>query len=311
MLLYIFMALLLFGGWKYIVDYLQGAVSELSGQASALQATLQWMQTVAGVSAQTISRLLDAAVAALIDILSTPSLLYAKFAISIVQIGFFIFLSNLLIFSAYWARGALCNWVPPALDREASILLAYYDRIWGNYLAGIGLFAFVLGAFSIVEYWLLGVPYPAVFGILTGLICLLPLIGGFLSGLVVFIPCLLFGSLRFPQLSPLAFAILVTLINDLLCQISYNFIALPIIGKLVKLPYWVVLSGTMLGFAVNSILFAFIVIPVFSTLRVSYTYLLAKILGREPFPDRERPGVRDTGFLSQLLLDEKSVPVSK
>ncbi len=192
------------------------------------------------------------------------------------------------------------------LDREAALLLNFLDRIWGNYLLGISLFAFVLGALSIVEYWLLGVPYPAVFGVLTGLICLLPLIGGFLSGLVVFIPCLLFGSLRFPQLSPLVFAIMVTLINDLLCQISYNFVALPIIGKLVRLPYWVVLSGTMLGFVFNTVLFAFIVIPIFSTLRLFYTYVLAKISCLEPFPNRERPGIREAGFLSQFLLDERS-----
>jgi predicted PurR-regulated permease PerM len=169
----------------------------------------------------------------------------------------------------------------------------------------MAIFAIVLGAGSIVEYWLLGVPYPVVFGVLTGLICLLPLIGGFLSGLIVFIPCLLLGSTRFTTLDPLVFALIVTLINDIITQILYNFVALPIIGKLVKLPYWVTLSGVMMGFAFNNVLFAFLVIPLFSTLRLLYTYVLAKIVGREPFPGLERPTRADSGFLSQLLLDEK------
>ena len=313
MLLYIIMALLLIVGWKYLVDYLQGVISELSTAASALVSVLQEKsgeaaqvkQILAGINTETLARLLEAAVKLLLGIISAPAILYGKFAIVIVNVGFFIFLSNLLVFSAYGARGALRKWVPEALDREAALLLTWLDRIWGNYLAGMGLFAVVLGAASILEYWLLGVPYPVVFGVLTGLISLIPFVGGFLSGLVVFIPCLLLGSTRFTQLDPLTFAIIVALINDILCQVSYNFVALPVIGKLVKLPYWVVLSGVMLGAAFNSILFAFLVIPIFSTLRLLYTYFLAKIVGREPFPGLEKPSGPARGFLSQFLLDKK------
>jgi len=198
------------------------------------------------------------------------------------------------------------KWVPNSLNREFTLLLVWLDRIWGRYLAGMGLFAVVLGVGSILEYWLLGVPYPVIFGVLTGIISLIPFIGGFLSGLIVFIPCLLFGSTRFTGLSPFTFAVIVALINDVICQISYNFVALPIIGKLIKLPYWVVLSGVMLGAAFNSILFAFLVIPVFSTLRLIYTYVLSKIVGREPFPDQETPAEGTQGFLSQFMLGEKA-----
>jgi predicted PurR-regulated permease PerM len=313
MLLYVIMALLLIVGWKYLVDYLQSVITDLSTAASALLSMLQGKtgeaaqvrQTLAGMNTETLAKLLEAAVSLLLGILSAPAIAYGKFASAIVQVGFFIFLSNLLVFSAYGARGALRKWVPDALDREAALLLTWLDRIWGNYLAGMGLFAVVLGAGSIVEYWLLGVPYPAVFGVLTGLISLIPFIGGFLSGFIVFIPCLLLGSTRLTQLDPLAFAIIVALINDVICQVSYNFVALPIIGKLVKLPYWVVLSGVMLGAAFGSILFAFLVIPIFSTLRLVYTYFLAKIVGREPFPGLDKPSDPARGFLSQLLLDEK------
>jgi hypothetical protein len=41
-----------------------------------------------------------------------------------------------------------------------------------------------------------------------------------------------------------------------------------------------------------------------STLRVVYTHFLAKIIGREPFPDFEKPTGLARGFLSQFLLDE-------
>jgi uncharacterized membrane protein len=114
----------------------------------------------------------------------------------------------------------------------------------------------------------------------------------------------LFGSSRFPELSPFVFALGVALVNDILCQVSYNFVALPVIGKLVKLPFWAVLSGVMLGAALNSILFAFLVIPFFSTVRLFGTYLLSKMIGREPFQDQTLSDDAWRGFFSQFLMSE-------
>jgi predicted PurR-regulated permease PerM len=310
--LYIVLALLLFVGWKLTVNYLQGMVTDLSQAATDLLTKLQGtaggsateIQILGPSTTDSIAKLLAGTVKALIGILSAPIITYGRFAFVVVNVGLFVFISNLLIFSGYGARGKLRKWVPDVLDREVTILISYFDRIWGNYLAGMAFFVLLLGAGSIIEFWLLGVPYPVVFGVLTGLICLLPLIGGFLSGLVVFIPCLLLGSTRFTSMDPLVFALLVTLINDIVCTIAYNFGALPVIGKLVKLAYWVTFAGVLLGFAYNNVLLAFLIIPLFSTLRIIYTYFLAKILGREPFPGVEKPAAPAKGFLSQFLLDE-------
>jgi predicted PurR-regulated permease PerM len=316
LILYVVMALLLFIGWRFLVDYLQGMVADLSQAAAALQSSLQASSIGSGFTAQSIGavfveglvKVVEVMVKFLLGMLSSPIISFSRFAIIVVNVGLFVFISNLLIFSAHGARGGLRKWVPEVIDREATILVTYFDRIWGNYLAGMAFFVLLLGAGSIIEYWLLGVPYPVVFGVLTGLICLLPLIGGFLSGLVVFIPCLLLGSTRFTSMDPLVFALIVTLINDIICTIAYNFGALPVIGKLVRLPYWVTFAGVLLGFAFNNILLAFLIIPLFSTMRIVYTYFLAKIIGREPFPGVEKPLGPAKGFLSQFLLDE---PVKK
>ena len=310
--LYVVMALLLFVGWKFLVNYLQGMVTDLSQAANTLITTLQGSsgssapvaQTIGSVATDGLAKVLAAMVKFLLGWLSAPIITYVRFAFVVVNVGLFVFISNLLIFSAHSARGRLRKWVPEVIDREATILITYFDRIWGNYLAGMAFFVLLLGVGSIIEYWLLGVPYPVVFGILTGLICLLPLIGGFLSGLVVFIPCLLLGSTRFTSMDPLVFALIVTLINDIVCTIAYNFGALPVIGKLVRLPYWVTFAGVLLGFAYNNVLLAFLIIPIFSTLRIVYTYILAKIIGHEPFPGLEKPSGPAKGFLSQFLLDE-------
>ncbi len=311
-LLYIVLALLLFIGWKLTANYLQGMITDLSQAATAFLTKLQGTaggsapptQSVAGAASDAVAKLLDLMVRTLLGMLSSPVVTYGRFAIVVVNVGLFVFISNLIIFSGYGARGKLRKWVPDILDREVTILVSYFDRIWGNYLAGMAFLDLLLGTGSINEYWLQGVPYQVVYGVLTGLICLLPLIGGFLSGLVVFIPCLLLGSTRFTTMDPLVFALLVTLVNDIICTVAYNFGALPVIGKLVRLPYWVTFAGVMLGFAFNNVLLAFLIIPLFSTLRVVYTYFLAKIIGHEPFPDLEKPTGPARGFLSQFLLDE-------
>lgn len=310
--IYVVLALLLLLGWRFMVNYLQEMVTNLSQAASALLTRLQGAESsstmnslsVVGVFNDTLAKILSLMVRTLFGMLSFPITAYLRFAIVVVNIGFFIFLSNLLIFSGYGARGQLRKWIPSILDREVTLLTTFFDRIWGNYLAGMAFFVILLGAGSIVEFWLLGVPYPVVMGILTGLICLIPLIGGFLSGLIVFIPCLLLGSARFTTLDPLVFALIVTLVNDIICTVAYNFGALPVIGKLVRLPYWVTLAGVMLGFAFNNILLAFLIIPLFSTIRIVYTYFLAKIIGVEPFPGFEKPAGPATGYLSQFVLDE-------
>ncbi len=312
LVVYVVMALLIFVGWRAVADYLAGATTRLGEAASAListlsagnTATVQAGQSLGSMINQGLVKLLQTGVNILLSILKAPVVGYARFVFVLINVGISVFLSNLLVLSAYTARGRLRAWIPEFLEREARLLISFFDRIWGNYLAGMGIFALVLGVGSIIEFWLLGVPYPWVFGVLTGLICLLPLVGGFLSGLIVFIPCLLLGSSRFPTLDPLAFAVIVALINDVICSVSYNFVALPIIGKLVRLPYWVTLAGVMMGFALNNILFAFLVIPLFSTLRMVYTYVLAKIIGREPFPGRGTPTGPAEGYLSQFLLDE-------
>jgi hypothetical protein len=46
-----------------------------------------------------------------------------------------------------------------------------------------------------------------------------------------------------------------------------------------------VLVGVLVGFAMGSILFAFLVVPILASLRVLVQYVLAKIRLREPFPD--------------------------
>jgi len=128
---YILMAVLLIFGWRYLVDYLQGVIADLSTSGASLLSTLQagaagtgqGGRIIAGINTQTLAQPLKALLSLLLGILGLPIRVYINLAVVIVNVGFFTFLSNLLVFSAYGARGSLKKWIPELFDREAALLL--------------------------------------------------------------------------------------------------------------------------------------------------------------------------------------------
>jgi hypothetical protein len=75
----------------------------------------------------------------------------------------------------------------------------------------------------------------------------------------------------------LAFTVMITAFDVIVTQLAYNFVMLPIIGKAVNLPISVVLVGVLVGFAMGTILFAFLVVPLIATALILVRYVLAKI----------------------------------
>ena len=175
--------------------------------------------------------------------------------------------------------------LPGGYKREIRILRGRLSPLWLRYLGAQLIFGAIIALASLVEYVLLGVPYPILMALLTGIISLIPSIGGILASLVVAVPCLILGSTKLTDMSPLTFTVLVTVINVLITQITYNFILLPILGRAVRLPISIVLVAVLAGFALNSILFAFLVVPVLASFRILIEYIVAKIRRQEPFPD--------------------------
>ena len=196
-----------------------------------------------------------------------------------------LFLSFLIHVDVGAAGLRLPQGLPGGYKREIRILARRLSPLWLRYLGAQLIFGAVLAVGSIVEYTLLGVPYPILMAVLTGIISLIPSVGGLLASLIVAVPCLIFGSTKFTDMSPLTFTVIVTVINILITQVSYNFILLPILGKAVRLPISIVLIAVLSGFAMNSILFAFLVVPVLASFRILIEYIVAKIRRLEPFPD--------------------------
>jgi predicted PurR-regulated permease PerM len=217
-------------------------------------------------------------------------------------VGAAVLFSFFLLMDLNKAQGTLADWVPPRFRREIGLLLARLDHIWVGYLLAQLIYATALAGLSLVQYYLMGVPFPALMAVLTGIISLIPSVGGLIASVVVSIPCLILGSTAFVDMSNTTFALLVLLVNVVITQFSYNFIALPIVGRYVKLPVSLVFVAVLVGLGFGSPVLAFLVVPILSTLRVAGSYILSKAMGREPFPEETLPESPQAGFFSQLYV---------
>jgi predicted PurR-regulated permease PerM len=217
-----------------------------------------------------------------------------------------LFFSALLLININQARGVLGNVIPDQHQTEIQRILVNLDGVWSGYMTAQIIYATVLAIGSWIEYTLLGVPYPVILAILTGFLSLIPTVGGWISNIIVDIPCLLFGSTKFTEMSPITFTIIVALINIVITQVAYNFIALPVVSKFVRLPIALVFITVLAGVATGNILLAFLVVPILSTITIIGGYLLSKIVKREIGIGIESGPGNKVGFFSQLLSGKAS-----
>jgi predicted PurR-regulated permease PerM len=217
-----------------------------------------------------------------------------------------LFFSALLLINLNQMRGGLLKVIPDPHQNEIHRILNNLDGVWAGYMTAQIIYATVLAIGSWIEYTLLGVPYPVLLAILTGLLTLIPSIGGWISNILVDIPCLLLGSTKFTEMSNLTFTIIVALINIVITQVSYNFIALPVVSKYVRLPVALVFVTVLAGVATGNILLAFLIVPILSTITIVGGYLLSKVVKRDIGMGIASDDSKKAGFFSQLLTGKET-----
>jgi predicted PurR-regulated permease PerM len=211
-------------------------------------------------------------------------------------------LSLILMLNLNQARGSLAEWIPTRYQAEITQVLFNFDHIWVGYIFANVIYGAAVGLGSFVEYRLLGVPYPFVMAVITGVITPIPSIGGLLASLIVAVPCYFLGSTVFVDMSYGTFTLIVTFINVAITQASYYFVALPVIGKLAQLPTALVFIGVTAALVTGNILLAFLSVPILSTILIIGTYVLSKILHLDRIPGQKIIESTEPGFFSQLLL---------
>jgi predicted PurR-regulated permease PerM len=128
-------------------------------------------------------------------------------------------------------------------------------------------------------------PGAFVMGVVMAILNMVPTFGPILAAIPGVLAALVNGTTRF-EMSNLAFAVLVVMIYLVVVQLQANLIAPRVMGTAVRLPAAVIMLGLIAGFSVGGLLGSLLAVPVIATLRDIFIYLYAKLIDRDPFPDR-------------------------
>jgi predicted PurR-regulated permease PerM len=295
LLVAIVLILLILGGLGYLVNNGESLRQQLSAALDSFTLPDTIPESITNAIQQFAAWYRDALASLILGVVGFIGLVFVA-----------IFFSALLLINLNQARGGLAKVIPDPHQNEIQRILNNLDGVWAGYLTAQIIYATVLTIGSWIEYTLLGVPYPVLLAILTGLLTLIPSIGGWISNILVDIPCLLLGSTKFTEMSNLTFTIIVALINIVITQISYNFIALPVVSKYVRLPVALVFVTVLAGVATGNILLAFLIVPILSTITIVGGYLLSKFVKQDIGIGVVADDSKKAGFFSQLLSGKES-----
>ncbi|MDR2586804.1 MAG: AI-2E family transporter [Coriobacteriales bacterium] len=184
--------------------------------------------------------------------------------------------------------------------REESVLFiaTVVSRSFGGYLRGITVAGVCTGTIAGIGYALIGLPYPAVLGLLTGLMNFIPYLGPWISGIVV----VLIGLFVSPLVALLA--LIVTLLAQ---QITDNFITPRVMSSVVELHPAIVLVGVFAGGILGGVPGLIIAIPLLASAKAVFVYYFEKRTGRRLvdetgalFKGRPKGGAQDEGVIDAV-----------
>jgi predicted PurR-regulated permease PerM len=188
--------------------------------------------------------------------------------------------------------------IGPKHEESVSLVVTVISRSFGGYLRGITVAGACTGTVAGIGYALIGLPYPAVLGLLTGLMNFIPYLGPWISGIVV----ALIGLFVSPLVALLA--ILVTLLAQ---QLTDNFVTPRVRSSVVELHPAIVLVGVFAGGILGGIPGLIIAIPLLASLKAIFVYYFEKRTGRRLvdeagalFKGRSRHDAQDEGVLDAV-----------
>ncbi len=182
-------------------------------------------------------------------------------------------------------HAAVFRSVPPGYEGDSLLMSKKLTRVWKGYLYGQLVNSAITGVMVWVVLWIVGMPGAFVMGVVMAILNMIPTFGPILAAIPGVLAALVNGTTRF-EMSNVAFAVLVVVIYLVVVQLQANLIAPRVMGTAVRLPPAVIMLGLIAGFAVGGLLGSLLAVPVIATLRDILAYLYAKLIDRDPFPDR-------------------------
>ena len=174
----------------------------------------------------------------------------------------------------------------PGYRQDAERLTASISQVWAAYMRGQALLALVMFVLVSVVLGAMGVDNALGLGLLSGAMEFLPLVGPLIGAGAAILVALFQGSHPF-GMTPLQFALAVTVAMVVLQQIENTLLVPRIVGGALNLHPLLVLVSVIMGASLAGLLGAVLAAPVVASIRILGNYAWHKMLDLPPFPDED------------------------
>ncbi len=245
-------------------------------------AVLDWMQSLTGI--------ITGLVRSTFQVVGAATLLATNVIARVVLVVFGALLLLLMSFYAVTdlprALDVLIRLVPEAYQPEWRELWRRTGAVWSAFFRGQLILSVTIGVIVWAGLTVIGVPGALVLGLIAGVLEVIPTLGPILALIPGVLLALLQGSTQFPELPNLTVALIVLAFYFVVQQAENLFLVPRILGHSVGIHPALILIAVSVFTLHLGILGAFIATPVLATVLEWFAYCHARILGREPYPER-------------------------
>ncbi len=197
-----------------------------------------------------------------------------------------VILVSVYYFMTEWEsiRENLIRLAPEIYHEDIRHLYSQIRHVWMAYLRGQLTLMLIVAVVFIIIWSIIGLPGALYLGLLAGLFSIVPDVGPFVATALALAVALLEGSKWIP-INNFLFGLLVVVLYAVLINIKSIWLRPYILGRSVHMNEAVIFVAIIAAVMFTGVLGAFIIVPVLASLGVIWTYLHARILGLEPFPD--------------------------
>ena len=186
---------------------------------------------------------------------------------------------------------SLYRWIqsaaPVGYERDVAMLSDGTGAIWRGYIYGQLINSLITGVMLFAVLAIVGMPGAFLMGVIMMLFNMIPTFGPIIAAFPGVIAALVGGSSRWPDMNNLIFGLIVAGIYVIVVQAQANIIAPKVMGRAVRLSPVIIMISLIVGFNVAGLVGSLLAVPIVATVKLFISYLYAKVVDREPFPDGE------------------------
>jgi len=165
------------------------------------------------------------------------------------------------------------TYVPVGYKVDVEIVLRKINSVLGGYLRGQIFLVFLMSLATFVALSILGVRFALLIAIFSGFAEIVPVVGPITAGALATLVVLITGTVNF-GISPIAGAVIVVIIYFFLRQTEDYFIIPQVMGKITKLPPFIIFLAVIAGGHLWGIMGLILAVPIAAIIKILLEFFL-------------------------------------